>query len=95
MRLPYAGLQREDEVVQLAAEAGLNEKAFAEALRQKGTAELAGELAAACRCYLLLMPCTATPYRVISKFYSLRRQQLSSVFVNISLCCHVKITPRR
>ena len=51
MRLPYAGPHREDEVVQLAAEAGLNEKAFAEALRQTDTAELAGDLAAACRCY--------------------------------------------
>lgn len=82
-------------MVQLAAEAGLIEKVFAEALRQKGPAELAGDLAAACRCYLLLMPHTATPYRVILEFCSLRRQQLSSVFVSISLCCHVKITPRR
>lgn len=51
MRLPYAGPHRKDEVAQLAAEAGLNEKAFAEALRQTDTAELAGDLAAMCRCY--------------------------------------------
>ncbi len=50
LRLSFAGAQQEDEVVQLAATAGLNDKAFAEALQQAGTAELAGNLAAACRC---------------------------------------------
>lgn len=44
----------EGEVLKLAAEAGLNEKAFAEGLQSSDTPRLASGLAAACMCHLLL-----------------------------------------
>ena len=42
-------------MLRLAAEAGLNEKAFAEGLRSPDTTGLASNLAAACRCKTLLV----------------------------------------
>ncbi len=48
------GLMEEEEVLKLAAEAGLNEKSFAEGLQSPDTAALASSLAAACRCKTLL-----------------------------------------
>ena len=48
-----SGTLDEEQALRLAAEGGLNEKAFAEALRSPATAELASSLAAACRCSLL------------------------------------------
>ena len=48
-----AGVMEEEEVLRMAAEAGLNEKAFTEALQSPDTAGLASSLAAACRCQIL------------------------------------------
>ena len=48
--MPCAGLVGEEEVLKLAAEAGLNEKAFAELLQSSDTANLAPSLATVCRC---------------------------------------------
>ena len=44
-----AGQMGEEEVLKLAGEAGLNEKAFAEAFQSPDTVSLASSLAAACR----------------------------------------------
>ena len=51
--MPCAGSTGEEEVSQLAAEAGLNERAFAETLQSPDTTSLANSLAAACRCHIL------------------------------------------
>lgn len=45
----HAGAQQEAEILKLAAESGLNEKAFRETLQSSETASLASSLAAACR----------------------------------------------
>ena len=51
--MAIAGTLEEDQALRLAAEGGLNENAFAEALSSPATVDLASSLAAACRCTLL------------------------------------------
>lgn len=54
-RTNFAGVMEEEEVLRLATEVGLNEKAFAEGLQSPETASLASGLAAVCRCRTLLV----------------------------------------